>query len=103
MQKPNVQYKLPDKFVQKIIKLRGEQGRLWIEGLPKLLNTCAKKWQLKVDLPFSYFMYNYVTPVELSDRTKAVPKICFPSDKEFITEYEALKIFDGQGAENSHP
>lgn len=96
-QRQEVLYKITDEFAQNVIELRGQEGRDWIEKLPDILKRYAEEWQLRIDLPFSYQMYNYVAPVETLGGTKAVLKIGFPADKEFRTECEALKVFNGEG------
>src|SRR5262249_28807500 len=62
-----------------------------------LIAHIEKEWRLTVGRPYPS-SYNYVAPVQLKDCTQAVLKIGFPSDPEFQTEIEALKVFDGHGA-----
>lgn len=96
-QRSEVLFKITDEFAQNVTELRGQEGRDWVERLPDILKRYAEEWHLRIALPFSYQMYNYVTPVETSDGSKAVLKIGFPTDEEFMTECKALQVFNGKG------
>ncbi len=77
---------------------RGEEGEKWLLKIPEIIATYEKKWSLKVLPPFP-LSYNYVAPATRSDGTEAVLKIGFPKDREFFTEVEALRMYNGDGVE----
>jgi streptomycin 6-kinase len=52
---------------------------------------------VKVDSPFRCLSYNYAAPGIRRDGTSVVLKLSFPEDKEFHSEAEALRWFDGRG------
>lgn len=76
----------------------GDGGKEWLESIPSLIKEHEEKWSIQVLPPFN-LSYNYVAPVRRADGSDAVLKIGFPDDKEFKTEIEALKIFEGHGCE----
>lgn len=84
------------RFVADIKKMHGKKGEEWLNNLPQIISSFEKRWALKVGEPFS-LSYNYTAPGICEDGTPVVLKIGFPTDKEFQTEIEALKIFDGRG------
>lgn len=86
-----------DDFRNKIVNLRGELGKKWLEDLPEIIKHYENLWNLKVFPPFQ-LSYNYVAPVITSDGKHAVLKISFPNNDEFETEIEALKFYDGKAA-----
>lgn len=75
----------------------GNDGQKWLDSIPEIIKHYEKKWAIKVFEPFR-LSYNYTAPAERMDGTKAVLKIACKGNKEFLSEREALKIFDGQGA-----
>lgn len=86
-----------EEFKQKIVTLRGEVGRRWLENLPDIIKQYEQKWAISVLPPF-HLSYNYVAPAKLAEGQNAVLKIAFPRNQEFIYELEALKFFNGEGA-----
>ncbi len=74
----------------------GEEGTAWLKSIPAIISTYEKKWSIQV-LPSFRLTYNYVAPAIRKDGTKVVLKIGFPKDKEFQTEIDALRVFNGNG------
>ncbi|MGH7246269.1 MAG: aminoglycoside phosphotransferase family protein, partial [Candidatus Levyibacteriota bacterium] len=88
---------MTNNFSKHIIAMHGEKGKDWLEHIPRIIIALEKKWSLHVLDPFPLY-YNYVAPVKQEDGTDAVVKIGFPQDKEFFSEIEALRIFNGNGS-----
>lgn len=86
-----------EEFVKKIIALRGDVGRKWLDDLPQIIKQYEQKWNIKASSPFD-LTYNYVAPAHTTKGEHVVLKISFPDNKEFISEIEALNFFDGQGS-----
>lgn len=86
---------LPQHFSQRMIDLYGERGQAWLEALPSLLETCARRWSLSLFPPFD-LSYNYVAPARREDGSDVVLKIGVPNP-ELDSEIEALRIYDGRG------
>ena len=95
MQQPP--FSIPEYYAASTIQMRGAAGQEWIARLPQLLRDYAQKWEITVEPPFPNLSFNYVAPAERKDGTKAVLKAGFTTDKEFKTELQALRIFDGHG------
>ena len=75
----------------------GEAGRLWLAGLPRLVERCATRWSLRVGPPFDNLSYNYAAPAEGPGGERLVLKVG-PPCPELLSEIEALRLFDGRGA-----
>ena len=80
-----------------MVALHGEVGRLWLDGLPALVEECAARWSLKVGAPFAPLSYNYAAPAEDPGGEKLVLKLGVPVP-ELLSEMEALSVFAGRGA-----
>jgi streptomycin 6-kinase len=80
-------YKNNIKFVHK------EKGQEWLDHLPKLINYCEKRWNMKVqDEPFE-LSFNFVCAAIFADGGEAVLKLSVPS-QDFQNELVALKLFN---------
>ena len=88
---------IPDDFARTQVSLHGEAGVAWLNRLSALTHEFEERWSLSVDPPFPNLSFNWVAPAARRDGTPAVLKLSFPGDKEFQTEAEALKAFDGGG------
>ncbi|MBV8858469.1 MAG: phosphotransferase [Acidobacteria bacterium] len=84
-------------FSRRINALHGEAGRLWLEGLPALVEHCARRWELDVGPPFEPISYNYAAPAEGPRGERLVLKLGVPT-REMLSEIDALLGFDGCGA-----
>lgn len=86
-----------DDFRNKIISIRGDVGKKWLDDLPGQIKKYAQEWNLEVFPPFQ-LSYNYVAPAKTTDGEDVVLKISFPNNDEFEAELEALKFYDGVAA-----
>ena len=86
---------VPNNFKKSLIYSRGEEGKKWLDELPDIVEKLSERWQLEIFSPFT-LSYNYVCPVKRIDGSPAVLKLEFTTEKA-RTEFEALKIFDGDG------
>jgi streptomycin 6-kinase len=69
----------------------------WLDRLPVLLRECEQRWSLTIQAPFARLSYNYVAPAQAADGSPLVLKLGVPNP-EFVSEIEALRVFDGRGA-----
>jgi len=90
-------FEIPQAYVQRTRTNWGEAGLAWLQQLPATLAACARQWALTLHPPFPNLSYNYVAPAERTDGVRVVIKAGFPQDREFLSEAEALRVFDGQG------
>ena len=74
-----------------------EEGRLWLEALPSLLDTCADRWSLRIGAPFERSHVSFVTRATRADGSEVVLKIQFPH-RESEHEAAALTHWNGDGA-----
>jgi streptomycin 6-kinase len=85
-------------LAQKFIDVYGEVGRAWMARFPALVDRFRQQWDIvEVGGTFPYVGYAWVAPVTLRDGTQAVLKLA-PPDKEYASEYEALRLYAGDGA-----
>jgi streptomycin 6-kinase len=73
-----------------------DDGRAWLERLPRLVEECVARWDLAVGEPFPYAMASLAMPATRPDGSAAVLKIQYP-DREGTHEAEALRRHDGRG------
>jgi streptomycin 6-kinase len=76
---------------------RTDEGRAWLERLPRILEECLQRWRLELGSPFAYAYASLALPARLPDGNEAVLKICFPH-RESEHEGDALAAWDGNGA-----
>ena len=89
---------LPAAFTRNLVEVHGDKGRQWIKDFPGLIAHCRTTWNLTdVGKPFA-LSYNYVVPVLRADGAPAVLKLGIPGDPEFVSELDALAVFNGDGA-----
>lgn len=74
-----------------------EEGRAWLEALPRLLDECAQEWSLQLGPPFPYAYASLALEAMLPEGNDVVLKIQFP-DRESEHEAAALAQWDGEGA-----
>ena len=74
----------------------GESGRVWLAGLPGLVETITAELDLTVIKPYR-MTFHWVATAVCADGTEAVLKLGVP-DGHLDAEAEALRVFDGQGA-----
>ncbi len=75
----------------------GQQGKIWLEQLPAIIESLAKHWSLSKITPVKNMSYNYVALANQNLKDPVVLKIS--CDTQLVTdEYNALKHFNGNGA-----
>jgi len=89
---------IPEELARATIEFRGQSGAEWLDRLPALVSDLERRWSLEAGPPFPGLWVNWAAPANCADGTAAVLKLSFPRDKEFRTETEALRLFDGRGA-----
>jgi streptomycin 6-kinase len=76
---------------------RREDGRAWLERLPRLADEVAAAWGITLGEPLAGGNASLVVAVTCADGRGAVLKLQFP-DEESEREADALAAWDGQGA-----
>ena len=71
----------------------------WLAQLPDILATCAKKWDLHIEVPmtedYAEMSYGYITPATQSDGTEVVLKSVPATILEELRERHALEVCNG--------
>jgi streptomycin 6-kinase len=83
---------LPEVYTKNIQLVHKENGKEWLENLPKLISYCEERWKLKVEDLFE-LSYNFVAAAVFADESEIVIKLSVPS-QDFQYELEALKLFN---------
>lgn len=87
---------LPELFTSNIRHAFGEAGETFLASLPALIEEVSQRWQLTEVQPVSNLSYNFVAFARRGSE-KVILKIGVPN-RELVSEMEALKLFDGDGA-----
>ena len=93
--------RVADAFARRMREVHGAAGGAWLARLPLIVADLARRWSLRVHAPFAPLTYNYVAPAVGVDGTRLVLKVGVPN-RELLTEIEALRHFDGEGAVHLH-
>ena len=85
------------KFINLQLNLHGHEGLNWIDQLPSIVKKIKNKWDLEIGEEFE-LSYNHVISATKNNGQKAVLKIYFPNDREFLNQLNTLNVFNGDGA-----
>jgi streptomycin 6-kinase len=83
-------------FCQRMTDVFGDDGRDWLERLPRIIEEYGERWDLRIEAPLA-LSYNYVAPATRADGTQAVFK-CGVERGPVVCEIAALRHWDGDGA-----
>lgn len=87
---------LPPEFVSNIQNVFKENGYAFLKALPDLIAEASLRWNLTDVQPAPTLSYNFVAFAK-RDRENVVLKMGVPN-REMLSEMEALRLFDGDGA-----
>ena len=87
---------LPADFVSNIRNVFRERGDSFLAALPESIAEASAKWGLTNVQPVPTLSYNFVAFANRGDES-LVLKMGVPN-REFISEMEALRLFNGEGA-----
>jgi streptomycin 6-kinase len=95
---------LPFEFISNIQNTFREDGYAFLEALPSSIAEASAKWNLTELQPSPTLSYNFVAFAKLEQGImekgkggEVVLKMGVPN-REFLSEMEALRLFDGEGA-----
>ena len=74
-----------------------DQGRLWLQDLPRAVEESAAHWKLRLGEPFPYAFTSLAIPGRMEDGRDVVLKVQHV-DRETEHEALALRHWDGDGA-----
>jgi streptomycin 6-kinase len=81
-----------DAFADRIVKMHGNDGKVWLDSIAATLQICESRWGVKFSEPFT-LNYNFVAP---SVDGRLIVKICL-SPADFQSEYSTLYHYRGRG------
>ena len=87
---------LPAAFVSNIRNVFKERGDAFLDTLPDLIAQASAKWGLINIQPVPTLSYNFAAFAKRG-KESVVLKMGVPN-REFLSEMEALLLFDGEGA-----
>jgi streptomycin 6-kinase len=88
---------LPRNFTEVIRGAFRDEGRRWLENLPRIIGEIEENWSLKISAPFPNLSYHYVAPCTLAGKSEAVVKIGFPGEAAYIrNELKILEFLNGR-------
>ncbi len=87
-------FPLPEPFKQRVVSVWREDGALWLERLPALVDAFAERWGLSIESVAPELSYNVVASAVMADGREAVLKLGVPNP-ELRTEVAALQAFQG--------
>ncbi len=98
---------LPPEFISNIQNTFREEGYAFLESLPDSIEEASAKWGLMEVQPVPTLSYNFVAYATRASSTLAnnarsaqrdvILKMGVPN-REFLSEMEALRLFNGEGA-----
>jgi len=92
-QAPNLK---PD-FQDRIGRVFGDAGRVWLDRLPALLDKCRARWRLSTGQASPHTSLNYLELTSTADGRPVALKVGVPH-AELFSEMEALRLYAGRGA-----
>jgi streptomycin 6-kinase len=88
---------VPPVMVRNVTGAWGAVGERWLDGLPALVDSVARDWELVLGAPFA-LSYHWVVAATQRDGAAAVLKLGPPEPGHLAVEAAALRAYDGRGA-----
>jgi streptomycin 6-kinase len=92
----NMEMNLPPEFVSNIRNVFKNRGDVFLAALPDLITQASAKWGLTNVEPVPTLSYNFVAFADRGEKS-VVLKMGVPN-RELLSEIEALRLFNGEGA-----
>lgn len=94
--KDGKRYQPPSELVTHVTAICGDDGRAWLDDLPRVVAGLEKKWAVTTEAAFEKGEYNFVAPAR-SESVDAVLKVSPPFPMiEIFAEAEFLRTLDGK-------
>jgi streptomycin 6-kinase len=88
---------IPPALARNAIGVWGEDGRRWLEDLPRIVDDVLVRWSLQLEHPLP-MSFHWVAAVTARDGTPAVLKLAVPQSDHQPAEASALRAYAGRGA-----
>ncbi|MGH9454333.1 MAG: aminoglycoside phosphotransferase family protein [Terriglobia bacterium] len=89
--------KVPEPVAQMLLACHQEEGRQWLDNLPRVLEELCERWQLRLGTPFEGGCVAFVAPAQDASGRRVVLKVSILDD-ETRQEGDALAFWAGRGA-----
>jgi len=86
---------IPESFKAKVVRIFGAKGKVWLENLPQILETCIEKWNLSNCRPCTQMSMNFICFGESPDFGEVALKVGVPYSDLFC-EMKALSLYNGR-------
>ena len=88
---------VPEQVAQMLLACHQEEGREWLDNLPRVLEELCERWQLRIVTPFEGGCVAFVAPAQDASGRRLVLKVSILDD-ETRHEGDALAFWAGRGA-----
>jgi streptomycin 6-kinase len=89
---------IPQELRTHVTEALGDDGRRWLDELPRTIAAVERNWSLTVAEPFGAGEFNFVAPAVTNKGEDVVIKIAPPyTDGEFYSEVAYLRTNNGSG------
>jgi streptomycin 6-kinase len=88
---------IPPALARNAVGVWGEDGRRWLEDLPRIVDDVLRRWSLRLEHPLP-MSFHWVGAVTASDGSPAVLKLAVPQSDHQAAEAGALRAYAGRGA-----
>jgi streptomycin 6-kinase len=88
---------IPTALARNAVGVWGEDGRRWLEDLPRIIDDVLLRWSLRLEHPLP-MTFHWVAAVTARDGTPAVLKLAVPQADHQPAEASALRAYAGRGA-----
>ena len=89
---------LPNEFISNVQNTYREDGHAFLEALPDSVAEASARWNLRNVQPAPVLSYNFVAFAECGFPGRDVVLKMGVPNNEFLSELEALRLFNGEGA-----
>ena len=88
---------LPKDLSERVARVWGRKGQLWVENFPAILAHIRDSWKLGDITPLPQLSYNFVASTATSAGQPVILKLGVPNP-ELTTEAAALRAYNGRGS-----
>jgi len=88
---------IPPALARNAVGVWGEDGRRWLEDLPRIVDDTLRRWSLRLEHPLP-MSFHWVAAVTAGDGTPGVLKLAVPGSDHQPVEAATLRAYAGGGA-----
>jgi streptomycin 6-kinase len=88
---------IPPALARNAVGVWGEDGRRWLEDLPRIVDDAMRRWSLRLEHPLP-MSFHWVAAVTARNGTPGVLKLAVPGSDHQPVEAATLRAYAGRGA-----